>query len=156
MRARILPTLGCMIPWISRRDGCTKHIQRLPKHQLLLNWILIIIDTNSWGGIEYKSQSCPTSCTLLSTHSEKILSSFSSVDYNSIFLYFGEEIKVENIVLSYDSTSLLVEIGSCLGLWLGLSVVGIYDLVVLAAEKTERWLRRIFLCEPEDHEPNNQ
>ena len=118
MRAKILPSLGCMIPWISRRDGCTKHIQRLPKHQLLLNWIFDIIE-NSWGGIEYKSESCPTSCTVLSAYSKKISSGIALTNYNSIFLHFGEEIQVEKIMLAYDSTSLLVELGSCLGLWLG-------------------------------------
>ena len=30
-----------------------------------------------------------------------------------------------------DLEDLLVEVGSCLGLWLGLSVVGIFDIVVL-------------------------
>ena len=144
MRARILPTLDCMIPWISKRDRCTKHIQKLPKHELLLNWIFNII-RNSWGGIEYKSKSCPTSCTLLSAYSKKISSGISVLNPSTIFLHFGEEIQVEKIVLDYDSTALLVEIGSCLGLWLGLSVVGIFDLVVLAAMKTQGWLGTIFL-----------
>ena len=34
-------------------------------------------------------------------------------------------------VLAYDFSQLLVEIGSSLGLWLGLSVVGMLDVVVL-------------------------
>ena len=41
-------------------------------------------------------------------------------------------------VLAYDFSQLLVEIGSSLGLWLGLSVVGMFDLVVLMALKIEK------------------
>ena len=37
------------------------------------------------------------------------------------------------MILAYDATALLVEIGSCLGLWLGLSIVGVYDLIARVA-----------------------
>ena len=39
--------------------------------------------------------------------------------------------------MAYDSTALLVEIGSCLGLWLGLSIVGVYDLIARVAFQAE-------------------
>ena len=39
-------------------------------------------------------------------------------------------------MLAYNEANLLVEIGSCLGLWLGLSVVGLYDIAVLALCKS--------------------
>ena len=45
------------------------------------------------------------------------------------------------IILAYDTTALLVEIGSCLGLWLGLSVIGIYDLAVMAVLKVSLVLK---------------
>ena len=38
--------------------------------------------------------------------------------------------KVESVVLAYGFDDLLVEIGSSLGLWLGLSVVGMFDVFV--------------------------
>ena len=140
MRRWLLPTLGCMIPWMSGRDACTEQIKRLPKHQPLVNWIFDIFD-ESLGGIEYRSESCLPSCSLLSVHSRKTLSSIPIGNVSSIFLHFSKEIQVEKIVMAYDSTALLVEIGSSLGLWLGLSVVGIFDLVPLAAQKTKIWLR---------------
>ena len=37
----------------------------------------------------------------------------------NIHPWFEEDIKVENILLEYNFAALLVEIGSCLGLWLG-------------------------------------
>ena len=58
-------------------------------------------------------------------------------------------------MLAYDSTALLVEIGSCLGLWLGFSVVGkdntvsslvvgIFDIIVLAALTSKKLSKKLF------------
>ena len=141
MRERILPTLGCMIPWISKQDACTNQIQRLPEHELLLNWTLNMV-ADSWGGIEYESESCRPACTILSAHSKEITSGIPTFNHSSIYLHFRKQYEVQKIVLAYDSTALLVEIGSCLGLWLGLSVVGIFDLVVLAVQKTQWAVRK--------------
>ena len=48
-------------------------------------------------------------------------------------------IKVESVVLAYGFDDLLVEIGSSLGLWLGLSVVGIFDVFI----PSYAWLKNI-------------
>ena len=152
MRARILPTLGCMVPWISEEDACVGHIQILTKNDPIVKWIFNIAHY-SLGGVEYESESCPHSCTHLSAHSKKTFSGFKNHGNSFINLYFRKEIKIEKVMLAYDSTALLVEVGSCLGLWLGLSVVGIFDLVVLAALTAKKLLRK--QCQPgneEDHE----
>ena len=44
------------------------------------------------------------------------------------------KVTVEEEVSNYDEFSLIVEIGSCLGLWLGLCVSGIYDLLIDAGK----------------------
>ena len=58
-------------------------------------------------------------------------------------LNFKENIELEKIVLAYDATSLLVEVGSCLGLWLGLSVVGMFDICALLFRKIMNIFRKI-------------
>ena len=54
----------------------------------------------------------------------------STAETDRIELHFDETIKIENIVEAYDFGSLLVEVGSSLGLWLGLSVVGLFDVIL--------------------------
>ena len=130
LRGKILPILGCMVPWMTRKDHCSDRFQQLPKHEALIDW-LYNVGLSSWGGIQYHADFCPFPCTLLSAHST-FQQSIENIQVNSLCLHFKDHIEVEEIVLAYDSTSLLVEIGSCLGLWLGLSVVGVYDITVLA------------------------
>ena len=129
---KILSVLGCMVPWMSDRNQCKGPVQRLTKHENLIKWLMMNYK-NSKTGFHYKSLACPLPCTLLSAHSKYIRSS--NHDKNKLVLYIEDRVRVESVALAYGWDSLLVEIGSCLGLWLGLSVVGLYDFLVLAVEK---------------------
>ena len=131
-----------MVPWMSIEDQCSGHIQRLPKMEHLIEWLYSLAQS-SWGGIQYKSESCLLPCTLLSAHATYQASGTSKIlQHNWINLHFDERVAVERVVLSYDSENLLVEIGSCLGLWLGLSAVGIFDMIVIAVLQTKEWFEK--------------
>ena len=55
---------------------------------------------------------------------------------------------VRKIVPAYDIAALLVEVGSCLGLWLGLSVMGVYEVLVSASWHLLKMLERICKSTP--------
>ena len=131
-----------MVPWMSKEDQCSGHIHLLPKMEHLIEWLYSLVQS-SWGGIQYKSKSCLLPCSLLSAHATYQASGTSTIlTHNYISLHFDESVAVERIVLSYDSATLLVEIGSCLGLWLGLSAVGVFDILVIAVFKTKGWFNK--------------
>ena len=100
----------------------------MAKHTPLIQWISNI-SLVSYGDIEFRSEFCLPPCLVLSFHASRAPTVTSSKVKNqsAIDLYFQETIEIKKIVLAYDATSLLVEVGSCLGLWLGLSVVGLFD-----------------------------
>ena len=141
MRKKIMPSLGCMVPWISEEDACTGTLNRLEEHNDVMSWLRTIV-TRSFGRIVYRPESCLPPCTILSAHATFCASTKSNFA-NVIELYFSLDIEVEKIKLAYDSGDLLVEIGSCLGLWLGLSVVGIYEVIVLAVSGTNKLFMRM-------------
>ena len=47
-----------------------------------------------------------------------------------VSIHFNEKVYVTEKLYNYDSFKFLIDIGSSLGLWLGLSVLGLYDILV--------------------------
>ena len=141
LRGLVVPTLGCMIPWMSELERCTGNVTRLPDYQQIEQWLSAVIQ-EAWRGVQYKSTRCPLPCNLITGKASYLLSG--ATTHNSFGLYLEDEVKVERIVLAYGFTDLLVEIGSCLGLWLGLSVVGIFDIAVTFVAYLQNSLYRYF------------
>lgn len=120
-----------MVPWMSGINQCEGHIQILPEQEKLKQWLFELIDA-TWAGFQYVSASCPLPCTIMSVHAKYQLTTTKlNSTKNIIFLHFENNVKEETIVIAYGLGDLLVEIGSSLGLWLGLSVVGIFDVIVV-------------------------
>ena len=136
---KIMPVLGCMVPWLSESNQCTRAIKKEEKHHDLIAWLLDL-NQDSWGGVQCNPSSCLLPCSLLSAEAT-FENSGSGVDRDSISVYFEESVQIEKLVLAYDSTALLVEIGSSLGLWLGLSAVGLFDMLVYAYFKLWRLMQ---------------
>ena len=130
MRERILPVFGCMVPWMGQDNSCQGPFARLPEHEGLLDWIFVMV-ISSMGGKQYESKKCPLPCSILSVKSTYLQNFIAADGMNKFILFFTNDIQVMRIVLAYGLDDLLVEVGSCLGLWLGLSVVGIVDIIVL-------------------------
>ena len=128
----ILPVLGCLPPWLSRVEACTSHIIRNTTAKEDLSWWFHTLYARSKIGSSYQSTSCLRPCKYISVHSvlqDVKTGSGQTKIPNKINLFFEDIVGVEIIIPAYGITSLLVEIGSSLGLWLGLSVVGILDVI---------------------------
>ena len=153
---RIVPVLGCMVPWMSDKDQCVEPIQREEKHEDLIKWIYSIY-VNSYAGHQYASSSCLPPCSIVSAkiHYKDTVTTFNRE--NTLIFYFDEDVGVETVVLAYDFLSLLVEIGSSLGLWLGLSVVGVFDVLVIVVTKVKSGLMQLIWHLPiTEVAPDNQ
>ena len=61
-------------------------------------------------------------------------------DITTVQIKLLDEIQVYTDVYSYDLFSLIVDLGSALGLWLGLSALGILDNLVLVCQNAVRKL----------------
>ncbi len=60
---------------------------------------------------------------------------FETEHYNQeIQITFNNRVKVTETVFNYSPFEFIIDVGSSVGLWLGLSVLGLYDLLVLAVQ----------------------
>ena len=144
----IMSELGCMIPWMSPNHHCSGLIKHLSQHESLVSYLWSIIYA-IYADKGITSAVCLPPCTIHSVHST-FLKSYAKPDQlkNRIYLNFQPEIIVKKVVPAYDIGALLVEVGSCLGLWLGLSVTGVYELLVNASWILLGILRRICETKP--------
>ena len=151
-KRRILPILGCMVPWMSAQDQCKGVLKRLPIHDHILQWIRLLY-RHIYSGDYLNFPSCPLPCNLVSAHAEFLEEDEDeSIGDHAILINFKETVKVETVILAYGFESLLVEIGSSLGLWLGLSVVGLFDIQLLIILRIKKAVEKWWLL----HNPNIQ
>ena len=143
IREEMLPVLGCMVPWISNKDLCKQPLGRGPKNEPLDVWLAKIV-LNAFGGIHYEHPSCPLPCSLLKSRAAFRLMGSGLVvqEDDQLELHFEASMDVERILISYGLLDLLVETGSCLGLWLGLSIVGVFDLAAVAVQLTAKMFKQ--------------
>ena len=130
---------GFGLPFFSEINQPIEPIQRQEQHESTVKWLLSLA-INSFGGKPYKPDSCLSPCTILTAISEQQ----QKYTYTSrvITFYFDDVVQVQTTVLAYGFDALLVEIGSSLGLWLGLSLVGMFDLLTAVVEKLVTWFHQ--------------
>ena len=128
LNKQIQTEIGCNIPWMSATNSCigiinkfytTTTLEMLNKFRLEL-----LINLDPVGDV------CKVPCLSMKINVRK-LSYDKSVLGNSsqIQIRFHPTVKVTESVSEYDEWALTVEIGSALGLWLGLSALEIFDFI---------------------------
>ncbi len=125
---KLFPELGCNIPWMSHKDSCKGLINS--NYSVETNKYLQDIIDYSIMALNLPSTSCKVPCVKLIVTS-KYLSTYESINgNNSIKLHFDPTIRVCESISQYNGFDLTVEVGSALGLWLGLSAIGLFDYMI--------------------------
>ena len=143
---------GCMVPWLAALDSpgiCKGKIQygtngtifdRLMK-EFEKFWERVTISSSA------PTKACLMPCVELQAHSTLTRSKPDFVGYD-IYLEFKKTVKVTKYQKAYGLFDLVVEVGSSLGLWIGLSALGVFDLLATGVgylhqtEAGEHFLKR--------------
>ena len=137
------PTLGCTIPWLSAPQDekiCNTKLNGTGKYygskkDLLRDHVDRIIKTD----ILEHTNACLKPCLQLRSYSKlKHTNTANFFNYNRLELVFKKTVRVTKYLKAYNEFDLVVEIGSSMGLWIGLSVVGVLDLVLVTANDLRR------------------
>ena len=125
---KLFPELGCNIPWMTNKNVCTGFI-KTNYSQEAMRYLKGIIN-NAQTAIFHPIGECKVPCVKTLVKS-KYVSNIETVNgLNSIYLHFNPTVKVSLSVSHYNGFDLTVEIGSALGLWLGLSAIGLFEGIV--------------------------
>ena len=129
IQALIGKPLGCVPPWMSPHNQCNGTYDRnfvdkfIPKF-----WKAYINPPMSLRKLEIETK-CRKYCSTTSATvqvREKI--DFVSGHFSEIYIAFNQQVKEVDEVFNYGLFQFTVDVGSSFGLWLGLSILGLYDL----------------------------
>ena len=127
-----------MVPWLTTENHCRNHMKKLGKHEPIVQWLRSIV-TRSLAGFQYQSVSCLNPCAV----QVKLAFEMKSVNGDAFSaIHFDETVGVKTIRPSYTFTDLVVEMGSSLGLWLGLSMIGLWEVCVFVTARLAAACRR--------------
>ena len=130
----LLPELGCIPPWLSSESHCNKiyefdskfYQSFLPSGVVFENYTLPnrLYDQN----VAQKRSKKP--CLKMTILVERRLKQISDKIRYAVELWFHTDVVFKKKVVSYDMFNFVVDAGSSLGLWLGLSILNITDAVI--------------------------
>ncbi len=124
---------GCIPPWLSGMTNSTCENGTEVKESAVEDIDLIIDDIEQLlGGQEIKMQEkCLKPCLKMSIKMTELMQSNNNIDSARVDLLINDDdVMVKTDLYGYDAFSLIVDLGSALGLWLGLSALSIYDSIL--------------------------
>lgn len=133
IETRIKKPLGCIPPWLSDENQCngTYHdnfLEAIPDFEGEFHWPVYTLHNS-----QLESE-CKTSCNrtkYLVVEGESI-SDYHG--YGAAYISFVQNVQMTEKVANYHMFDFIIDVGSSMGLWLGLSVFGLYDLAVTVVD----------------------
>ena len=129
------PHLGCLVPWLSapnHTDQCKGTVPITEDNLKNTTDTIREIDPRVFSYNETlleDQQACLKPCTEILVHSE-VRSKVWPIK-STVGMKF-KRVKVTRYMMEYWIFDLVVEVGSSLGLWIGLSALGVFDLILEA------------------------
>ena len=133
LREEFLPLIGCLPPWMfpaTEAEDCKGPVGNASVTPLALARLRSIWQNAANSDDFQTTAACLPPCT-----KTMVKVKFLQADTGPMFwgkkirLGLGWRVQVRTEKIAYGPFDLLVEVGSSLGLWLGLSVLGLFDLI---------------------------
>ena len=131
--------MNCIPPWLSSKNQCFMNIELNNQTEKDIKTMILHNFTSPIeNALPTKAEkSCKSHCrkmtntvTLRTEHKEL---------HSYLIIRFKNPVKVGKKTIVYTWFNFIVDIGSSLGLWLGLSALGITDLMIEAYMVAKKW-----------------
>ena len=136
--------MDCIPPWLSSEHQCKTNITTYNytkeeiKSMILKNFIAPKYDSRLIKAEETCKNPCMKMTNILSMRANQNRSEYTDL-YTGLEFRFQKTAKLERKILSYTGFNFIIDVGSSLGLWLGLSALGITDIALKAIMVAKRW-----------------
>ena len=137
--------MDCTPHWLSPNNQCSSNISTFnsTKSEILdLIWEQFMLHKKKWS-LTIAEKKCQKPClkmtNTLSLAGESILNG-----HTIVILRFDDQVRIERKIVAYTWFNFIIDVGSSLGLWLGLSALGIFDIITEASMMAKKWLKKRF------------
>ncbi len=127
IRKNMLMELGCLLPWVpDAANSSCENVKNLKMPDVFHKEISKFV----YGWKSNSLSMCKQPCSRLGFKLVEIRKIYNRRNRGNVGLLFYDEVKVYTDVFAYDMFSLVVDLGSALGLWLGLSALNLFSSLV--------------------------
>ena len=123
---------GCQVPWFvpqeKLKQTCEGKVNFTEANYRVFKAMMKKIILSTKSGVAAVYPNCLIPCTTININVK--LAKEEAAETTELVLTFKETVKVIKHVQAYGIFDLVVEVGSCLGLWIGLSALGFLDLLL--------------------------
>ena len=135
--------MDCIPPWLSATNQCSMNITTYNHtnreiYDLILNKNIRPRCTREPTEME---ENCKKPCKKMTNKVYLIGDEESKLLDTDVWIRFKKTVRVEKKVVVYTLFNFIIDAGSSLGLWLGLSALGIIDLAIGAFMVAKKWLK---------------
>ena len=125
----LLPELGCIPPWLSPNNQCDGIYEK--RSNLLQSFLEggsvyeNYTAPNKYRDLNKAQKTCQKPCLKTYIFTEKTSEEMADMTHYFVVLRFKSDVVFNKKVVAYDLFNFVVDVGSSLGLWLGLSILSI-------------------------------
>ena len=132
--------MDCIPPWLSSNNQCATNITSYHTKQEIsaFIWKHFLHEKLNWKPTEAEKrckQSCKKMTNIVSLRAKQ------RMPETSVVIRFESLVRIEKKIVVYTWFNFIVDVGSSLGLWLGLSAIGITDMLIEAFVKIKQWIK---------------
>ena len=130
----LLPTFGCIPPWLSASRPCngiyTKNSTIFREMKSYGNFFLKYTQPSFYREDNAAQKAAKKPCLQTQVFVERKSKKLSRYETYGAYISVSTDVKFKKKVVAYDVSNFVVDVGSSLGLWLGLSILSISEAVI--------------------------
>ena len=126
-------SVGCVPPWLSPNNQCNSTYPA----NLLKDTVPNFKWDYFWPVYTFSNNKIEAKCKNLCKKTKLFVNKRETIEdrgWSGAFVKIGQTMIVTEKVVNYDLFQFIIDVGSSLGLWLGLSVLGLQELLVAAVQ----------------------
>ena len=123
--------MDCLPPWLSSKDECSRTTTTHDQTKQEISEIIYQNFTSPQEKLKILNteKKCKNPCRKM-TNTISLAAQYRHFGKTTLEFRFRNTVKIEKKIVVYTFFNFIIDVGSSLGLWLGLSALGITDLVI--------------------------